>query len=74
LFVLFKWQEQSRALTEGGGVQVAAMQPVQIRTHPLGISKLSKINMSISPLKNCETPYCLYALRLLNRRDWKKTY
>jgi hypothetical protein len=37
------------------GVQEGAMQEVQIRMHPLGVCKISKANMLISPLKTCDT-------------------
>ena len=36
-------------------MQMDAIHPLQIWVHPLGISKISKTDMMISPLKTCDT-------------------
>jgi len=45
--------------------------PQQIRLHPLGICKISKTNMPISPLKHVRQT-AAFTCCLLNRHGWKQ--
>jgi hypothetical protein len=44
------------------GVQVGAVRPLQNLMHPLGICKISKTSILISPLKTCDNvPHSSFA-------------
>jgi hypothetical protein len=50
---IIKWRSERLCRR---GFQVGAMHPLQIWMHPLGIYKISKTNILISPLKNVRHP------------------